>query len=107
MGSPQEKFFTSIKVDKPAIVSAWNKFPTDENPNARYKFLSFTLERHYDVTAFSRQTYGLLDLLGDCGGLLDALKMISQFILLPVVNWTYKWTLASILFKFKARSEVV
>ena len=39
----------------------------------------------------------MLDLLGDIGGLLDALVIICEIILLPFVSYQYKKNLASLL----------
>ena len=51
---PEEQEFRSLRVDKPVIVSSWTKFPSEDDPFAKYKFLSFSLERDYDVEKTSR-----------------------------------------------------
>ena len=51
---PEEQEFRSLRVDKPVIVSTWKNFPSEEDPLAKYKFLSFSLERDYNVEKTSR-----------------------------------------------------
>ena len=57
--------------------------------------------RKYDIIHHSRQTYSLLDLLGDCGGLLEILRMICSALLTPFVNFSFSMTLASTFFRMK------
>ena len=83
------------------IASTWTKFPSEEDPFAEYKFLSFSLERDFDVEKTSRQTYSILDWLGDIGGLRDALKNLLEVLLIPLVNKAYKITVVSTLFRFR------
>ena len=65
-------------MEKPELVpSAWNKFPTPEDPGSQYKYTSLEITVNPDLKVLNRQTYGLLDFLGDCGGLLDALLVIG------------------------------
>ena len=40
-----------------------------------------------------RQTYSLLDLLGDVGGLFDALKLIGGVLMFPFVQFSLRMTL--------------
>ena len=64
--------------------SAWNKFPTKEDPLTRYKFTSVEVNFSLDMVAIQRQTYSILDWLGDMGGLLDALYFICAICLHPI-----------------------
>ena len=43
-----EKFFNHYSPDKTQIPSSWNKFPTKENPNTRYKFTSMEVTYSQD-----------------------------------------------------------
>ena len=88
----------SLRVDKPVVISSWTDFPTDTDPKAKYKFLSFTFDRHYDVELVTRETYGLLDCLGDIGGLYDAMKYITELMLVPLTNYAYKSILLKNIF---------
>lgn len=63
--------------------SSWINFPTDENPSSLFKYSSFEIELNQDVMRWSRQTYSLLDFLGDIGGLFDCLIFIGWAIVDP------------------------
>ena len=54
-----------------------NKNPTEEEPDNPYIFTSLYIGQGKDLMTINRKTYNLLDWLGDWGGLLDWLKMIS------------------------------
>ena len=58
-----------------------------------------------DKLVVNRQTYSLLDWLGDLGGLFDALCIICGNILAPVTAFTLKATLLSNFFFFQQKSE--
>ena len=47
------------------------------NPNGLYRFGSVTIVPHPSTTILSRQTYSLLEWLGDVGGLNDSLYIIA------------------------------
>ena len=64
--------------------SSWNKFPTPDNPESKYKFVSLAFKHGKSLVAIDRQTYSLLDWLGDWGGLMDALFMIAEVIIAPL-----------------------
>ena len=46
-----------------------------------------------------RQTYSMLDFLGDIGGLFDGLRYIFQIIIAPIVAFNWKAELLSALFR--------
>ena len=46
--------YMSLNVDKPVVVSTMTNFPTPEDPLAKYKFLSFSIERNFDIQVVSR-----------------------------------------------------
>ena len=52
-----------------------------------------------DKITFNRQTYSLLDWLGDCGGLFDALYLFLKVILAPVTTFNMRATLLSKLMR--------
>ena len=72
LGISEDKMFYELKTEPPQT-SSWNKYPTKGNPYSRYKFTSFDLRISADKLVVNRQTYSLLDWLGDLGGLFDAL----------------------------------
>ena len=47
-----------------------------------------------------RQTYSILDWLGDVGGLYDAIMLIMQFATLPISTFALRAHLLSVLFRF-------
>lgn len=70
------------------IASSWNDDLVD-NPNGSYKFSSFSFTVHPQMKMTNRQTYGLLDWLGDIGGLIDALFYLVKFLLRPFLSFNY------------------
>ena len=100
-GVEDELEYFSFVTRSPAA-SAWNKFPTKEEPLTRYKFTSLEIIHSPDYLVTSRQTYSLLDWLGDLGGLLDALRYIGMLFMAPVSSWALRSTLMSKLFLFRA-----
>ena len=54
-----------------------------------------------DVLNWTRQTYSLLDWLGDIGGLLDVLLHLGRIVVFPISSFTLKQLLMSSLFRYK------
>ena len=81
------------------VASSWNKYPTKENPSRRYKFTSYEINLSADKKVINRETYSLLDWLGDVGGLIDALRYLCKFIIGPVTSFSLQATLLSKLFR--------
>ena len=106
LGDASEVDFFGMSWDTPRP-SAWRKFPTKENPNSRYKFSSISLRVSPDLIVIERQTYSLLEWLGDVGGLFDALIIIGGYIVGPISAFTLKATLLSRIFRFTQSLAVV
>ena len=70
-----------------AMPSAWNRFPTVENPSLQYKYLSVEFNLDMDLMSWQRDTYSTLDWLGDMGGLFDALFTIFKAMLAPISTY--------------------
>ena len=72
-----------------------NQWPTkdEEGKKNRYKYTSVYLNLSQDQRLIERQTYSFLDLLGDVGGLYDALKLIGGSFIHPIANFTLGVTL--------------
>ena len=85
--------------------SSWIYYPTEEKPNGKYKFTSIELNLDPDMQHVSRQTYSLLDWLGDIGGLLDILLHIGAVLVFPVSSFNIQQTLASSFFRLKEASN--
>ena len=73
--------------------SAWTEFPTDDEPSKKFKYASFEIELSQDVIMWQRQTYSVLDWLGDLGGLFDALRLIGWAITSPFSSYVMKMAL--------------
>ena len=65
----------------------------------QYKITSVFLELSMDQTVIERQTYSLLEWLGDCGGLYDALKIISGAMLAPLSSLALNTKLLTQIFR--------
>ena len=63
--------------------SAWQHFPTKDDPHRKFKYASFDIEISQSVQYWNRETYHFLDYLGDLGGLLDALKVMALGFIMP------------------------
>ena len=55
----------------------WNEFPDDDNPYARWKYVSFSIARSLDKAYYYRRTDGVLDWLAQVGGLIRAFLTIG------------------------------
>ena len=87
------------------MASSWTIYPTEENPYTRFKFTSFEISISADKLVVNRQTYSLLDWLGDLGGLFEALCRVCQWILAPVSSFALKATLLSNFFFFQPKAK--
>ena len=58
-------------------------WPTRDNPESFYKFSSFWIEQGQKQVSIERSTYGLLEWLGDVGGLFDGLLIIGSSLVGP------------------------
>ena len=53
-----------------------------------------------DLKNYSRETYSLLDWLGDLGGLIDILLMLAKLIVGPFASYRLQAALLSSMFRF-------
>ena len=72
-------------------------FPTDEDPYALYKFFSLHVDLNTEEVQTNRQTYSLLDWLGDCGGLFDALTLTGKLFVSPLASFRLQKVLVKAL----------
>ena len=54
-----------------------------------------------DSMMWSRQTYSILDWLGDIGGLLEIMFYIGSVLVEPVANFTLHTTMMASFFRYK------
>ena len=73
-------------------------FPTKDNPDTKYKFNSLVLYVSLDSLVTERETYGVLEWMGDLGGLFDALRYLGVFIVSPIASYRLKSELLTSIF---------
>ena len=74
-------------------------------PNGRYKFSSFQINLDNRIKVSNRQTYDVLDWLGDCGGLADALFRLASFVISVFTSYNIKNVLLTTLFRSTQSSK--
>ena len=90
--------FTELQWANPQP-SSWTAFPTEEDPDALYKFFSIDLYVSLDSIVTERETYSLLEWLGDIGGLVDAFRYLGGFIVAPIASFSLQSELLHSIFK--------
>ena len=86
-------------------MSGHTSYPTRENPDGMYKFAGFAIWMSLDSEITERETYGLLEWLGDIGGLIDALRYLVGFLLTPLAAYSLKVELLNSVSKSKEQPE--
>lgn len=81
------------------IISSWTQHPD------RYKFTGLELLYDNNVNLVARETYGLLEFMGDLGGLFEALYYIFRFILSPLTSFVLAAELMTSLFRVQNKSN--
>lgn len=69
------------------------------NPNGKYKFASVHLQVHRQINKIIRKGYGLLDLIGDVGGFVDALYYLFALLFSPYWSFRYQREILTKLFR--------
>ena len=67
LGFEEEYDFYQYELPPPKP-SSWNVYPTKEEPLGIFKYGSIEINLRQDIIIWTRQTYSLLDCLGDLGG---------------------------------------
>ena len=75
-----------------------------EKPDGEYKFASLEIVASPTTHLVSRQTYNILEWLGDVGGLNDSLYIIAQLILVPFTSFYNSSFLTRRIFRIKKAS---
>ena len=96
--------FEKLRVGTPQP-SELTEWPTKEKPTNEYKFGSLWLELGQDYFIVQRQTYSLLEWLGDVGGLFDGLKLIASPLTGLLAAHNLKSSLLSIAFRNEDQEE--
>lgn len=76
-------------------------WPTKEIPDTRYKLGSLLIVLSQDYTTIERQTYNVLEWLGDVGGLFDGFVLIARYLIAPIATYAIKTELLSAAFAAK------
>ena len=58
-----------------------------------------------DLITWNRQTYSVLDYIGDLGGLLDGLKYVCLLIALPFSNFSLSQLILTQIFRYRPRES--
>ena len=104
-GQQDEKSFHTFTLDSPQP-SSWTNFPTKEEPENYFKYASFDIDLCQDIIKWNRQTYSVLDFLGDIGGLFEALQYMGTAVVAPFSSFALKVSLMVGLFTpMKAKAE--
>ena len=64
--------------------SSFKDWPTESEPNNRYKISSLVINLDSNVSIIERSTYSCLEWLGDIGGLYDAMQLIGRALAYPI-----------------------
>ena len=99
-----ERHYNPIVFGAP-LMSGHTSYPTRENPDGMYKFAGFAIWMSLDSEITERETYGLLEWLGDIGGLIDALRYLVGFLLTPLAAYSLKVELLNSVSKSKEQPE--
>ena len=81
--------------------SSWNLYPH------YYKFMSIHLQLTSDINKIERQTYDLLDYLGDIGGLIEIIYYGTRAMIFPFAAMRMKALLVTRLYHLSASTKGV
>ena len=102
----ETKFYSSPHVDElKQSPTSWNTYPTKEDPTKKYKFFSLDIQLNRNLKTHSRQTYSVLDWLGDCGGLMDALFFIAKVLANPFSLFALNIKLRRLLVRIQPKDD--
>ena len=73
-----------------------------------YKFNSFWTELSPSLTTIERQTYSMLEWLGDVGGLFEGLNGIGFFLVAPIASYAMRMEILTTTFSFaKSKNDTL
>ena len=84
--------FQALTFASPGI-SFVDQWPSRENPDAAYKFVSLWFELSQSLITTERKTYSILEWIGDVGGLFDGLMIIASNLITPFATLTLQFAL--------------
>ena len=68
-----------------------------------YKFNSFWIELSQSLTTVERQTYSVLEFVGDVGGLFEGLSRFGFLFVAPIATFAMRMELLTSTFSFAKR----
>lgn len=102
LGESVDRYYNSFIESKlKPEYSSWNAPITQDSPQNRYKFASLEVNMSKDLRQINRETYSLLDWLGDVGGLLECLQIIGELLISSVSIFVFKARLMSLIVAFR------
>ena len=107
LGQSSKKKFIDIS-NSPIAISKWDEWPDKDSTYTSeklYKFNSVTLNLNLEINTFERQTYSLLELISDIGGLFDGLCLILAKIIAPIAALALQSELLTNIFRQEVTKE--
>ena len=77
-----------------------SRWTTKLEPDNKYKVVSLYIALTLDQIVIERQTYNILEWLGDVGGLFDMLRLLGKFFISPLAAFALKVELLTQAFLF-------
>ena len=105
-GNINSDYYNNFMIDSNVRPSAWSKFPTQDNPNGKYKFTSLEITYSQDQLTFNRQTYSILEWLGDLGGLFGSLSTIGAILVAPLSSFALNTELMTKIFRWRPSKPI-
>ena len=102
----EDSYFNTLSIEPP-VASSYNVWPTRENLEGKYKFASLFLEMDTEQLVIERSTYAILDWLGDVGGLVDGIYILTGVLLGGLFSISARANLLSLIFKLGEEQETV
>ena len=98
-GIQDETSFTTFQIDPPAPSSMKN-WPNEKGSDKEYKITSAWITLSMDQIVVERQTYSILEWLGDVGGLFDMLGLIGGGLVAPFSAFAVKAEMMTSAFRY-------
>ena len=71
--------------------------PKKKTPMKHTKIIGAWLEVSKEITRIERQTYSLLEWIGDVGGLIDGLSILARIFIAPISAYSLKATMKTLM----------
>ena len=98
-GEEEEFEFYRVNFESSAP-SFMDKWPTEEQPDNKYKFGSLWIELSQNEIKIERQTYSFLEWLGEIGGLFEMARVFGFLVVAPLASYRLRSELLTKIFRF-------